>query len=595
MKSFIFIGLFILSIVSCAQKNTKGVTTKSEVKKTLLAKEIINDKHFHNFEMKKEFGGITLQNSENDKERIYQVATTTQPKFIYNLATRIPIFTDNYPKGSVFLLSFKAKTTISSLETGEAKVLWLLKQSNSYKDNSTATISLKSDWQTYYIPFQTTKDISAENLAVIMQYGYKEQSFLLKDISFKSYANRTKISNLPKTKITYAGMESDAQWRKDALVRIDEIRKGDFSVTLTKEGIPVPNKIINIKLKKHFFSFGAIIRANFINKNTREYQNFKTAFQHAVFENDLKIKHWSQNPKKEETLKAISILKQDNISIKGHVLIWPGFNYLTKKFRENKDNPKKVTNLINAHVKNILTATKGTISSWDVVNEVYTNKDLQNIIGSEALLYNGFILSKNIQPQALRFTNEYGIISKGGIDTAKQEWYYNFIKRIDKSTGGLVQGIGIQSHIGSDLTPPKRVLEILDYYATLGKKISISEFTMDIQEPEIREQYTRDFMIAAFSHPNVSEFVFWGSTQDHRKKVDIFTTNGEIGSMGKAYFDLVRNQWNTNFSVETNKKGTLKGQGFYGTYEYSYVENNKVKTGTFVFEPNAKNRFVIAL
>ena len=595
MKSFVFIGLFLLTIVSCAQKNTKGVTTKSESKKKTQAKEIINDKGFDDFEMKNEFGGITLQNTTNNTELIFQVATTRQPKFIYNLATRIPIFKADYPKGSVFLLSFKAKTTISSLETGEAKVLWILKQSNSYKDNITATISLKSDWQTYYIPFQATKEISAEDLAVIIQYGYKEQSFLLKDASFKSFAKGTKIEELPKTKITYSGMEPDAQWRKDALVRIDEIRKGDFSVILTKRGAPISNKMVNIKLKKHFFSFGGIIRANFVNNNTQEYQNFKTAFQHAVFENDLKIKHWAGKPNKERTLNAISILKQDNISLKGHVLIWPGFNYLTKKIRENKDNPKKVANLINTHVKDILTFTKGNISSWDVVNEVYTNKDLQNITGSEALLYNGFRLSKKLQPHALRFTNEYGIISKGGIDTAKQEWYYNFIKRIDENTGGLVQGVGIQSHIGSDLTPPERVLEILDYYATLDKKISISEFTMDIQEPEIREQYTRDFMIVAFSHPNVSEFVFWGSTQDRRKKVDIFTPNGEIGSMGKAYFDLVHDQWNTNISIETNEKGTLKGQGFYGTYEYSLMLNNKLITGTFVFEPNAKNTFVITM
>ena len=41
-------------------------------------------------------------------------------------------------------------------------------------------------------------------------------------------------------------------------------------------------------------------------------------------------------------------------------------------------------------------------------------------------------LSKTTQVRA--FTNEYGIISKGGLDTKKQQWYYDFIKRIDENT-----------------------------------------------------------------------------------------------------------------------------------------------------------------
>ena len=194
-----------------------------------------------------------------------------------------------------------------------------------------------------------------------------------------------------------------------------------------------------------------------------------------------------------------------------------------------------------------------------------------------------------------RFTNEYGIISKGGIDTQKQQWYYDFIKRIDENTGGLVQGIGIQSHMGSDLTPPERVLEILSFYATLGKQISISEFTMDIQDAKVREQYTRDFMIAAFSHPNVSEFLFWGNTEDGRGKSDIFTKDNDIGIMGKAYFSLVHDAWNTNLNAKTSEEGIISGRGFFGTYEYTFVEDGKVVTGTFQVQPKQTNFYKIEL
>ncbi len=33
---------------------------------------------------------------------------------------------------------------------------------------------------------------------------------------------------------------------------------------------------------------------------------------------------------------------------------------------------------------------KGKVSHWDVVNEAYTNQDLQTITGSEEILYDGF-------------------------------------------------------------------------------------------------------------------------------------------------------------------------------------------------------------
>jgi GH35 family endo-1,4-beta-xylanase len=349
-------------------------------------------------------------------------------------------------------------------------------------------------------------------------------------------------------------------------------------------------------LIKHSFPFGGAISARQVIENPVAYQNFKKAFNHVVLENDLKIKSWQWEKKRTRTLKALEMLNNDGYLVKGHVLIWPGFNYLTKEFKENKNNPKKVTKIIHNHLKNILEATNGKVSHWDVVNEAYTNKDLQKITGSEEILFDGFRILKKKNPKLGAFTNEYGIISKGGLDTRKQQWYYNFVKRIDSVTNGLINGIGLQSHIGSDLTPPQKVLEILGFYATLGKQISISEFTMDIQDATIREQYTRDFMIAAFSHPNVSEFIFWGCIKDERNKVDIYNQDFTVGAMGKAYFSLINKDWKTQFTQQTNHKGILKNRGFYGTYKYSFTNSEgDIVSGTFFLNPKNKNTIHIDL
>ncbi|MGY5354934.1 endo-1,4-beta-xylanase [Wenyingzhuangia sp. IMCC45467] len=532
---------------------------------------------------------------EVKEKQLLKISTLQQPQFIYNLASKLPTEPQNFKEGQVFLLSFRAKTETSSLETGEAKMLWLFRQSDSYKDNITSTVSISSNWQEYYIPFKASKYISKKDFRLVLQYGFKPQSFLLKDIKFQMFPMGTDINSLPKTKITYAGMEADALWRKEALKRIEQLRKGNFKVQFYKDDKPVVNQNIQIKLIKHAFPFGAAMDAQDIVAQNKRYQNFKKAFNYTVLANDLKIKSWEKPKKQEITKEALTILKNDGIVAKGHVLIWPGFQYLTPEIRKNKNNPEKVKQIITSHVTDVLEQTKNKVIKWDVVNEAYTNKDLQTITGSEDLLYSGFTLAKKIQPNALRYTNEYGIISKGGIDTQKQEWYYNFIKRIDEHTGRLVHGIGIQSHIGTDLTSPERVLQILSYYATLGKQIGISEFTMDVQDPEIREQYTRDFMIAAFSHPNVSEFLFWGCTDDERDKVDIYTEEGDIGVMGRAYFSLVHNQWKTNLIGATNNDGFVGGRGFYGEYEYTFVEDGKLITGTFKVLPRQNNTYKISL
>lgn len=556
---------------------------------------LVKNQHFKYATVNPDFAKISVKENLEGTSPLIEFETHTQPKFIYKCATAIPIKKDNYNKGRVFLASFDAKTIKSSLETGEAKVNLLFRQTNDYRENIVATQSISSNWQTYYIPFQSTVDLTKEEFKFVFHYGFKPQSFQVKNLKFEVFPEGTDISTLPKTLITYKGMEADVNWRKSAEARIEKIRKSDFQLLLSKNGKPIANKTLSIELVEHDFPFGAAVVAKQVVENPKYYNNFKEAFNHVVLANALKIKAWRWEQKRPITLKALDMLNDDGYEVKGHVLIWPGFNYLTPVFKEQKDNPEAIIKLMSDHVDTMLEVTKGKVSHWDVVNEAYTNQDLQKITGSEEILYDGFRKLKAKNSNILSYTNEYGIISKGGLDTKKQQWYYDFIKRIDENTNGMVDGIGIQCHIGSDLTPPEKVLRLLNYYASLGKQISISEFTMDIQDPAIREQYTRDFMIAAFSHPNVSEFLFWGFVEDERKKVDIYKKDWTIGSMGKAYFSLVQDKWKTHLAGETNTEGTVNCRGFYGKYKYTFVEKGKVISGTFDLKPNQSKIFKIEL
>lgn len=569
-----FFLLFFANILACHSPTLAQISQGDNL--------IDYDKLRYHKSKKEGLGKINSNKAKSPQELELEVVTTKQPDFIHQLATVIPLTKKEIKAGETLLLSFTGKTEEASLETGEAKMLWILNVSDNPKEKKRHTMSIGGAWRTYYVPISIEQTISPKHLRLVLQFGFPPQTLLIKNLKFEKYDASIPLAALPETKITYPGMETDASWRKAALERIEMHRKGDFQIQFSTKGKAIKNQEIQLRLKRHNFSWGAAISSKKMIQDPERLSHFSKAFNLAVFENDLKIKFWNKPGRKTIVLKTIAELEQLDIDIKGHVLIWPGFRHLTPNFRRHQDNPQKVISLMDQHLDDILNTTKGKVSRWDVVNEAYTNKDLQRITGSEQILFNGFRELSDREDQVLRFTNEYGIISKGGIDKKKQQWYYDYIKRVDENTNGKVDGIGVQCHIGTDLTPPEKVLNILNFYATLDKKISISEFTMTVTDPEVRYQYTTDFLIAAFSHPSVSEFLFWGY-QDER--ADIFKEDWTLGVMGEAFFSLVHEEWKTNFLAKTDSKGKIKGNGFYGTYEYTFIQGDKVIKGEFEFEP----------
>lgn len=542
----------------------------------------------------KEEGNISI--TTENTTTILTATTAKQPNFIYNLGIRIPLNPRKIIEKQAMLLSFQARTLESSLETAEAKISWIFKQSESSdpKDVTERSVSLSQKWQTYYLPFEALKT-SDGNAILSMLFGFTPQKFEIKDIQLQVYPKGFDFEKLPKTKITYPGMEANAPWRIAAEKRIEAIRKGNFEIEFSVKGKKVQNTNVTIELQRHAFPFGAAVNAEDVVNNERHFEAIKKLFNVIVFENDLKMKKWVFAKKRPITLEAIDKLNQNNIEVKGHVLVWPGLRYLTDDIKANKDNPEKVKEIILNHIKSVTQATKGKISHWDVVNEVYTNKDLQNITGSDDILFEAFKKAKEYDPKAERFINEYGIISGGGINKTKQDWYYNFIKTIDTKTAGLIDGIGMQSHIGSDLTPPEKVLEILNHFSELHKKISISEFTLDLLDEDVKAQYTTDFMIAAFSQPAVSEFLFWGYYAPNNHKAGLLNKDFQLTKMGNAYYNLVNTKWKTKINTTTNTEGKIADSGFYGSYQYDFTLEGKNYKGTFNVATNSKNTIKIVL
>jgi uncharacterized protein (TIGR03437 family) len=166
------------------------------------------------------------------------------------------------------------------------------------------------------------------------------------------------------------------------------------------------------------------------------------------------------------------------------------------------------------------------------------------------------------------YINDYSILSSGGGDIPHQDHYFNTIKFI-LDRGGPIDGIGFQGHFNMNLTPPARVLEILDRFAAFGKEMEITEHDIDISDEEIQADYLRDFLTATFSHPSIKSFLVWGFWEGAHwtPRGSLFRRNWDAKPIHRVWRDLIYNQWWTNVDGVTGADGVFRTRGFLGEYE----------------------------
>jgi hypothetical protein len=193
--------------------------------------------------------------------------------------------------------------------------------------------------------------------------------------------------------------------------------------------------------------------------------------------------------------------------------------------------------------------------------------------------------------QVKLYINDYSILSAGGMDVNHQNGYFDIIKYID-NLGGKIEGIGLQSHFGSDLTPITKVYSILEKFANLDKEIKITEHDINVTQLAVQADYTRDFMTIVFSHPSVKSFLFWGfwANQHWLPSGALYASDWSIRPHGQAYLDLVFKKWWTpKTELLTDSTGKTSFDGFLGTYQYTIKSGDKERTGTFKIENSKKS------
>ncbi|HEX3729298.1 MAG TPA: endo-1,4-beta-xylanase [Opitutaceae bacterium] len=395
---------------------------------------------------------------------------------------------------------------------------------------------------------------------------------------------------------TYAGREDGAAWRKEALARIELIRKGDFGIRVVDaSGAPVPGASVRIEEVKSAFQWGSALQFERLVRDTpdnlRYRQKVIELFNEASPENDLKWPNWEGDHGPgfghDQAIVALHWLKAHGFYVRGHNLIWPGkgeaWEDLPLSIRALKDTSRQgeIPGLILRHIRGITAATRGLIDEWDVINEPWDHHAMMDLFGPK-IMVDWFKAAQEGLPGGLLYLNDWG--NQGLLEENPSHWRNTFeTAAYLRSLGAPLTALGLQCHINRNPTAPEDFLAALDLYAALRIPIRITEFDVNTGDEALQADYTRDFFIAAFSHPAVIGVQVWGFWEKAhwRPKAAMYRNDWSEKPNGQAYRSLVLGRWRTRLEGKAGADGRYAARGFYGSYRVMVQAGGRQSDRTF--------------
>ncbi len=482
-------------------------------------------------------------------------------------------------KGDVVLLRFMARAVATSDESGAALArLVVQKASADYDKSAEGTHSLATEWKEFFVPFAFGADYAANAAEVVFGFGFKRQTVEIGGFDFVYYGKTVTLASLPRSRPSYPGREDGAAWRTAALARIERIRKGDFSVTVVDAaGKPVPGATVRVEQRKSAFQFGSALQMARIagatdTADNRTYrQKVLELFNAASTENDLKWGawegEWGPAYTKTQTTAGLAWLKHHGLHVRGHVLVWPGWKNLPASIQALRGTAREgeIPGRALAHIAEVVGATREWVDEWDVLNEPYANHDLMDTFGA-TIQADWFKAARAAAAQVPLFLNDYSN-HDASLD-AGHVAHFETTARYLKDQGAPLGGLGLQGHISASPSPPVNVLAVLDRYAALGLPVRVTEFDINTDDEEVQADYTRDFLIAMYSHASVVGVQLWGFWEGAHwiPSAAMYRRDWTEKPNGRAYRGLVLEAWRTRATGTTDAAGTWRGRGFHGDY-----------------------------
>lgn len=470
-------------------------------------------------------------------------------------------------KGDILAVSIRIRITGDRTDLGDVGVQ-VESAVKEKKFSSGPRIYPTTELQTFRRTTVCEQDFEPGELRVSIHLAAKPQTVQLSSLSVESFPEGTPADKLQIDEITWKGRSLDAEWRKAAHARIDQLRKCNLSIeVIDAEGNPVEDAVVNVNQKKHHWRFGTFVGRELLedSESGKRYRaevlkrnNFLTLPAY------LANWGWRDEANRIAYFQLADWAQTHAIEARGHLLVYPGW---TATPEEWFTIPKpELMQKMSAHIPVAIAAFRSRgVTEWDVVNELRYNQEFMEELGGVQKAAEWFQLAKKFEPTGKLYLNETGILPNGDHTETEQRILEEHFKTL-VAHGASIDGIGLQGHFRDELTPPVKLLEILDRISKLTGEIMITEFDMDNDDKRAQGDYVRDFYTACFSHPNVKGIVQWGFWEGDmwKPRGHFLTRDWSETPVSKAYDQLVFEQWWTNESSDTDEAGQSVIRVFQG-------------------------------
>ncbi len=465
-----------------------------------------------------------------------------------------------------------------------------------YTKSIDQTVRLTPEWREYRFMGRAKRSFRPGQAQAKFFLGHDAGTVEIAGIRVDNCGD-TPASAFDQTIDYWGGREHPDTWRAAALQRIERIRKTDLRITvLDADGRPVPDAHVRVEQQRHRFRFGTEVPAAFIvdtedPDHVRFREEIQRLYNTITFGNDLKFA-----PASPDRLalvdRATAWLRARDMDVRGHCLLWGSYKHLGGDARRLRGQDLRAA--CEAHVRQYARHMAGRVYLWDVVNEAGSNTEVWDEIGWRSFPAS-FQWAREADPQAKLCYNDYGIVHLNPGYRRKVKARIRALIDVDAPLDVL----GIQAHMSVPLTPIHTVLEILDEWAEFGKDLEITEYDLGCWDDAVHAAYTRDFMIAVFSHPRVTAFIQWGFWEGaHWRSGDgaaMFRRDWSKRPAQLAYENLVLEQWWTDERVRTDAAGQARVRAFYGRHTVEASAGDSSARTTVCLSPGGPGDLTLRL
>ena len=517
-------------------------------------------------------GMVTAFDTTNQPfARALRVQSLQRAPTPWDFQVRAPV-TRPIARGDMLFVEFWLRGTASVAETGEARTEFVLELRAAPNTKAIAyTVSAGAAWRRFRMPFQAPIAYPTGSAVIAFRGSYGSQTYELGGVRVLNFGAGMERKALPETRGTYDGMAPDAPWRAAAEARIDQLRKADLAVSVrTANGQPAVGATVAVEQQRHAFRFGTAVVAGILagantETNTIYRAHVLDLFNTVVMENDLKWEAWNDRNRRQTTLAAVDWCHTNGLMVRGHCLVWPSWRYLPKTLKTAANTPEELRKTVLSHIQEEVGALRGRgLVEWDVINEPYSNHDLQDLLGRDVMV-TWFKAAHESDPDVRLCLNDYASLVAGGAMTGHKQAFEETARWL-KGSGAPIGGLGLQCHFGTELTSPRNLLAELDRLQALGLALTVTEWDLNLYDEELQGAYTRDFLTLLFSHPAVEGVLIWGFWEGRHwcPNAALFRKDWSVKPNGEAWRHLVKEVWWTRAEGLTDAAGAYHLRAFQG-------------------------------